>query len=61
MEKRLVNGILLLSWMILHYLNRCNIIMYLNFYSGGGSYDEKGDEIKIGKWIELCDYFTTGF
>ncbi|CAD8169681.1 unnamed protein product [Paramecium pentaurelia] len=28
---------------------------------GGGSYDEEGDTIKIGKWIELHDSFTDTF
>ncbi|CAD8083169.1 unnamed protein product [Paramecium primaurelia] len=28
---------------------------------GGGSYDEEGDMIKIGKWIELDDSFTDTF
>lgn len=26
-------------------------------YSGGGSYEEDGNSIKIGNWIELSDDF----
>ncbi|CAD8128885.1 unnamed protein product [Paramecium sonneborni] len=26
-------------------------------YSGGGSYDQEGNQIKIGKWIELVEGF----
>ncbi|CAD8128887.1 unnamed protein product [Paramecium sonneborni] len=25
-------------------------------YSGGGSYDQEGNQIKIGKWIELFEW-----
>lgn len=32
-------------------------IYYINIFSGGGCYDEKGDGIKIGKWIDLDDAF----
>ncbi|CAD8079962.1 unnamed protein product [Paramecium primaurelia] len=33
-----------------------NLIKF-NLFSGGGSYDERGDEIKIGHWIELSNGF----
>lgn len=40
------------SWMD---IVKCKIKKKL--FSGGGSYDEEGNEIKIGKWIELSDIF----
>ncbi|CAD8117319.1 unnamed protein product [Paramecium primaurelia] len=33
-------------------------LLFGKFQIGGGSYDDNGDEIKIGKWIELSSKFT---
>lgn len=30
---------------------------FLILYSGGGLYDEEGNGLKIGEWIELSDEF----
>ncbi|CAD8198457.1 unnamed protein product [Paramecium octaurelia] len=45
-----------------HKVGKWNITIYSksnrNECAGGGCYDQKGDGIKIGKWIELCDDFN---
>ncbi|CAK81114.1 unnamed protein product (macronuclear) [Paramecium tetraurelia] len=36
---------------------KCKILQGINIFSGGRSYDEKGEEKKVGRWIELNDGF----
>lgn len=37
------------------WTNVFNILNILKFISGGGSYDERGNGFKSGKWIDLDD------
>lgn len=36
-------------------MSQCKRCYNFNLFSGGGSYDEEGQEIKIGKWTEKSD------
>lgn len=52
-DKKLPDGILI---SIILGTSRCKYKLFLLF-SGGGSYDEGGEGIKIGRWIEVNDDF----
>ncbi|CAD8208969.1 unnamed protein product [Paramecium pentaurelia] len=57
--EKLVDGIFFS--VIKEQINRCIIILFIIkniFYSGGGQYDERDDEIKTGKWIEMSEGFN---
>ncbi|CAD8131226.1 unnamed protein product [Paramecium sonneborni] len=43
---------------ILWNLQETYLIIQKNIISGGGSYDEEGNQKKIGKWIELDEKFS---
>ncbi|CAD8118554.1 unnamed protein product [Paramecium sonneborni] len=61
MVQKQVDGILcinMLTNMELIGNIRIQLLYYVCIISGGGTYDQKGNQIKIGKWIELDEDFT---
>ncbi|CAK66083.1 unnamed protein product (macronuclear) [Paramecium tetraurelia] len=56
-----INGKKIGIWEICHRKQDVNlylIILICQFYgnySGGGSYDEKGNELKVGDWVDISD------
>lgn len=53
MVRKLEDGIFVILKSVKKIL--CIKLVYKNFFSGGGSYDDDGVGIKIGKWIELIN------
>ncbi|CAK74575.1 unnamed protein product (macronuclear) [Paramecium tetraurelia] len=49
------NGKKIGSWIIIQMLNNDS----KNEEIGGGSYDQEGEGIKIGKWVEICEGYST--
>ncbi|CAD8099421.1 unnamed protein product [Paramecium sonneborni] len=54
-----MNGIKIGRWDIMYckYDNEKYQQMYKGIYSGGGSYDQGGNQKKIGKWVEFDEKF----
>lgn len=61
MVKKLVDGIFRLEiYNLRKAMKKCkiNIYFYNLSFSGGGCYDEEGQALKIGRWIDVDDGFS---